>query len=47
LQRTNSLTNPAWTNIGSAQTGNGSILNFTDPGGVSGAQGFYRFQVSP
>jgi autotransporter-associated beta strand protein len=47
LQRTNSLTNPAWTNIASPQTGNGSILNFTDLGGATGTQEFYRFQVSP
>jgi len=46
LQRTVSLTNPTWTNIGSAQAGNGSTLSFADPA-VTGSQGFYRILVSP
>jgi len=48
LQRAASLTAPVtWTNVGAAQTGNGSTLFFTDTGGASGTQGFYKVQVSP
>ena len=46
LQRASSLTNPNWTNVGSAQAGTGSSLEFTDPG-ATGAQGFYQIVVSP
>ncbi len=47
LQRADSLTAPIWTNIGAAQEGNDSILNFTDTGGAAGPKRFYRVQVSP
>jgi rhamnogalacturonan endolyase len=48
LQRANSLAQPVtWANVGAAQAGTGSVLNFTDIGGVAGAQRFYRVQVSP
>jgi hypothetical protein len=47
LQRASSLGDPVWTNIGSPQAGNGEMLTFTDSGGVTGTQGFYRIQVSP
>ena len=46
LQRAASLTNPAWTNVGSSQAGTGSMLEFTDPA-ITGTQGFYRILVSP
>jgi fibronectin-binding autotransporter adhesin len=46
LQRSNSLTNPTWTNIGSAHAGTGSSLEFTDPG-ATGTQAFYQILVSP
>ena len=46
LQRAGSLSNPTWTNIGAPQTGDGSTLEFSDPG-AAGTQGFYRIQVSP
>jgi autotransporter-associated beta strand protein len=46
LQRSASLTNPAWTNVGSAQTGTGSTLTFTDPA-AAGTQGFYQIEVGP
>jgi len=46
LQRSPSLTTPVWTNVGAAQTGQGSPLVFTDTA-ASGAQGFYQFIVSP
>jgi len=46
LQRTTSLTSPAWTNMGAPQTGVGSQLTFTDTGATAGA-GFYQIVVSP
>jgi len=46
LQRSGTLTGPAWTNIGAAQTGTGSTLAFTDPAATD-AKEFYRVQVSP
>ena len=47
LQRSTSLTNPTWTNVGSAQTGTGSTLNFSDSGGATGTQGYYQILISP
>jgi autotransporter-associated beta strand protein len=47
LQRTSSLTDPVWTNVGTPQAGTGSTLNFSDPAGPSGTQGFYQVLVSP
>lgn len=47
LQRASSLTVPNWTNIGAAQAGTGSALVFSDSGGATGSQGFYRVMVSP
>jgi autotransporter-associated beta strand protein len=47
LQRSNSLTNPNWTNVGSAKAGTGASLEFTDSGGATGSQGFYQVVVSP
>jgi hypothetical protein len=46
LQRATSTSNPAWTNIGSAQAGTGSTLEFSDPS-ASGSNGFYKIVVSP
>jgi autotransporter-associated beta strand protein len=46
LQRTNSLTSPVWTNIGSPQPGDGSPLIFTDPAPTA-TQAFYQILVSP
>jgi rhamnogalacturonan endolyase len=46
LQRTASLANPGWVNVGSLQAGTGSVLNFADPSATA-AQGFYRVLVSP
>jgi hypothetical protein len=47
LQRASSLVTPiGWTNVGAAQTGTGSPLTFADSS-ASGAQGFYRVQISP
>ena len=47
LQRASSVVPPiTWANIGLAQSGTGSQLVFTDTS-ASGAQGFYRMQVSP
>jgi fibronectin-binding autotransporter adhesin len=47
LQSTSSLVAPiTWTNVGAAQTGTGSPLNFTDTG-ASGTNGFYQILVSP
>jgi autotransporter-associated beta strand protein len=46
LQRSPSLTNPVWANIGSAQVGIGSTLTFTDPS-TSGTQAFYQILISP
>jgi autotransporter-associated beta strand protein len=47
LQRTSSLAAPiTWTNVGAAQTGNGSPINFTDTS-ASGKNEFYQILVSP
>jgi autotransporter-associated beta strand protein len=47
LQRTSSLTAPiTWTNVGAAQTGNGTPIIFTDTS-ASGANGFYQILVGP
>ena len=45
LQRADSLAGP-WTAIGTAQSGSGSTLTFTDSG-ATGGQGFYRVSVAP
>jgi hypothetical protein len=47
LQRRASLTDGTWENVGTAQNGTGGVLTFTDTGGASAAQGFYRVVVSP
>ena len=46
LQRADSLTAPAWTNIGAGQTGDGTAHPLTDPA-ATGAQRFYRINVIP
>ena len=46
LQGSTSLTNPAWTNIGSSQTGTGGTLQFTDTS-AAGPQKFYQILVGP
>jgi autotransporter-associated beta strand protein len=46
LQFTTTL-GSAWQNIGSAQTGTGSILTFTDPSYAANPMIFYRILVSP
>jgi hypothetical protein len=46
LRESSSLTSPNWTNVGDPQTGNGSILIFSDPS-ATGAQMFYQIQASP
>jgi autotransporter-associated beta strand protein len=46
LQRSDSLTLPAWVNLGTAQAGDGSVRAFTDPA-ASSAQRFYRVLVAP
>jgi autotransporter-associated beta strand protein len=46
LQEAATLTNPVWTNVGTAQVGDGSVLTFTDPG-AGGSQRFYQILVSP
>ena len=47
LQRTNTLSPPAWVNLGSPQSGTGGILNFSDSSGLTGYQGYYRIVVAP
>jgi autotransporter-associated beta strand protein len=47
LQRSDSLNPENWTNIGAAQAGGGNTLTFTDVGGVSGTQRYYRVILSP
>ncbi|HEU5071390.1 MAG TPA: polysaccharide lyase family protein [Verrucomicrobiae bacterium] len=47
LQRTASLATPEWQNVGAAQDGDGTVLTFTDAGGATVPQGFYRFAVTP
>jgi hypothetical protein len=46
LQGSTSLTNPAWTNIGSLQAGTGGPLQFTDTS-AGGLQKFYQILVGP
>jgi hypothetical protein len=46
LQRSTTLASPSWTDIGSAQAGNGSILTFNDPAAAETAA-FYRITVDP
>lgn len=47
MQRADTLTGP-WENLGPPQAGSGAVLQFTDPGGVAGAQKrFYRIQITP
>lgn len=48
LQRSSSLANPSWQNVGAAQAGStGAALTLTDPAGVSGSGGFYQIVVFP
>jgi hypothetical protein len=47
LQRCASLTGGTWEDVGAMQNGMGGVLTFTDTGGASTAQGFYRVVVSP
>jgi autotransporter-associated beta strand protein len=46
LQRATSLTAPRWVDVGSAQAGNGAVIEFTDPDATAGVR-FYRIQVWP
>lgn len=46
LQRSDSLASPSWTNIGTPQTGDGTVRNFVDTT-ATGTQRFYRVAVSP
>jgi autotransporter-associated beta strand protein len=46
LQRADTLAGP-WVNVGGAQAGAGAVLTFTDPGGATGPQRFYRLLVTP
>jgi len=47
VQVTSTLTAPNWTALGAAQTGNGSVLTFTDPGAITNASArFYRVEVT-
>ncbi len=46
LQRADSLSAPVWTNIGTAQAGDGTVRAFLDAG-ATGPQRFYRVQVTP
>jgi autotransporter-associated beta strand protein len=45
LQRADTLSGP-WTDVGNAQAGSGN-LTFTDVGGATGGQKFYRFLLIP
>jgi autotransporter family porin len=47
LRRRASLAGGTWEDVGVAQNGTGGVLTFTDTGGASAAQGFYRVVVSP
>ena len=47
LQKSTTLVGQDWTNVGASQSGNGSVLTFTDAGGATGALGFYRIVISP
>ena len=46
LQRSATLINPTWADIGAAQNGNGTVLTFNDPA-TAGAASFYRVAVTP
>jgi len=46
LQRSPTLSPPAWQAVGSAQAGTGGVLSFTDSGATGGTE-FYRIQVVP
>ncbi len=46
LQRSTTLINPAWTDVGSVQNGNGTILTFNDAA-AAGTSAFYRMAVTP
>jgi hypothetical protein len=47
LQYTTSLTPANWTNTGASQAGTtGGVLTFTDPGGATNSQRFYRVDVT-
>jgi formate dehydrogenase accessory protein FdhD len=46
LQRASSLTSPSWSNVGTAQAGDGTTRTFTDSD-ATGPQRFYRVSVSP
>ena len=46
LQRADTLTGP-WTTVGNNQPGTGAMLAFTDNGGATGTQKFYRISVAP
>lgn len=48
LQRRDSLTTGNWTNVGVTNTGNGALLQFTDPGGATNRPGrLYRVRTGP
>jgi len=47
LQESASLAPISWQNLGSAQTGTGGVLTFTDSTAISAGLGFYRVVVSP
>jgi len=47
LQSTSSISPSNWQNVGVEQTGNNATLTFTDSGGATGSNGFYRVIVTP
>jgi arabinogalactan endo-1,4-beta-galactosidase len=48
LQRSASISNPSWQNIGASLPGaTGTSLTLTDPSGMTGSGGFYRVLVAP
>ena len=47
LQRRDSLTTGAWADLGAAQAGTSGVLTFTDTGGATGPQRYYRVSVAP
>ncbi|MEK7949834.1 autotransporter-associated beta strand repeat-containing protein [Luteolibacter soli] len=46
LQRSASLTAASWSDVGTPQAGNGSVLTFNDPAAANNA-GFYRIFIDP
>ncbi|HUK82292.1 MAG TPA: hypothetical protein VLZ12_06630 [Verrucomicrobiae bacterium] len=46
LQVSPSLTPTNWVDVGSTQAGNGSVLTFTDTGGVTNSQRYYRVKIT-